>query len=212
MAKKAFATAAEDRHYVAAEYLKKYPLLEKALDEQARFMHLMEPSVIKEDQPRMIEILDQTVDRPHAGKEALIAICIMMSRKTSPSQISGIRKRYSPETARILKSIQTDLITRTATPAPALMQIVAASTVCGIEREMANIQQSETALMKYRLTAQNPVASHAEQQQMNHLCANLKTPRLEKLLKHTHLCLQTAGDVVNFRWPREMQVIPAPQG
>jgi hypothetical protein len=99
-----FSGASQPSFHIPRDYLDAYPTLEKALLEQRIYQHLLPPYVYKQLQPRMIDIISQTIEAPPAEKEGLMVAAILMTGGMPPSP-EIIQATFGTETAKVIANV-----------------------------------------------------------------------------------------------------------
>ncbi len=193
--KESFRHASDDTYYVPSEFLEKYPLVKKALDEQKAVQFHMDPMTYQEDQPRILQILEDTLQRPLSEKEALMAASILTTGPANDYNYDYTEEAFGKETRDILQELNQDqgyyLSKNTA-------QLIAAHSIREMEKRKIEIFTSDSAMLEYRRSLETPTATGRLHEMHERLMTKMEAPYLKRLFQRTHMTLQAAAGIISL--------------
>lgn len=192
--KRNFSNAAGAGHDgMPREFIEKYPLLGKALTMQQKLAPHTSRESTHSLQPRGVALIEDTIDRPHAEKEALMVSLIFLTGHFNYPGHAYLRNEFSPATADILTDIHNEGDGVLGRNYAAIMTVFK---LWEMEQMIDRICTGEdsAALLEFMLKENKAEARQMREDVRDALFENLYAPKLETLyIKTERRLLQMAG-------------------
>lgn len=175
------------------DFIEKYPLLGKALALQKKLAPQTSRESTHSLQPRGVALIEDTIDRPPAEKEALMVALIFLTGHFNYPGYNYLRHEFSPATADILTDIHNE---GDGPLGRNYAVIMAVFKQWEMEQMIDRIRSGEdsAALLEFMLRENKAEARQMREDVRDVLFENLYAPKLETLyIKTERRLLQIAG-------------------
>lgn len=160
--------------YIGEDILFDYPLIIKALDEQAPFLTSREADLYTDRQPRLLNIIHQTVDRPKEEKEALMAAIIFaITAEMNIAKAKGYGEHFD--------KIVSDLDQRSFYPSTNIARLTCAIAIAGFEDTAASIAAGAPTGLEDDTEEQIADQLAAAEEEDQRLFKNLNAPKMKQM-------------------------------
>lgn len=162
-------------HCIGEDILFDYPLIIRALDEQAPFLNAREADFYTDRQPRLLNIIHQTIDRPQQEKEALmVAVIFAITAEMNLSKARG----YGAHLDKIIGELEQP---RSFYPPANIARITCAIAIAGFEDSAAAIAKGAPTGLEEE--TEDGIADQlaAAEEEDRRLFKNLNAPKMKQL-------------------------------
>lgn len=160
---------------IGEDILFDYPLIIKALDEQAPFLNAKESDFYTDRQPHLLKIIDQTIDRPREEKEALmVAVIFAITADMNLSEAKG----YGEHLDKIVSELDQP---RSFYPPTNVARITCALAIAGFEDTVASIAAGAPTGLEENTEDQIADQLSAAEEEDQRLFKNLNAPKMKQM-------------------------------
>lgn len=184
------------------DFIEKYPLLGKALAMQKKLAPQTSRESTHSLQPRGVALIEDTIDRPHAEKEALMIALIFLTGHFNYPGYKYLQNEFSQQTADILTDINNE---GDGALGRNYAVIVTVFKLWEMEQTIDRIRTGEdsAALLEFMLAENKREARQMREDVRDTLFANLYAPKLETLYIRTERQLMHLAGIKNQGPPRD---------
>lgn len=189
-----FNAAKNPRQYIPRDFIDKYPLLGKALDDQAKTLFIMKPEYYQLLQPRALEIFEDCIDnRSYDEMQGMMVALVFVTSPQAYKGFASLARRYSVEASEIIQNVRA---AEDGYPTRNMAQIACAISIWKMEEQTRKLDAGDQQTWIEFMKAENdPERTHTREEVREGIFAVLDSPAMERLFIRTEKALLVAAGI-----------------